>query len=83
MFGWFKRKTPKREIIVNAERAWLAGSRRRGWSPSRELALYIAHGCDHLNDERDTTPAGRRRMRRRELHWLAQVNLPTVFASAL
>ena len=61
------------EVLVNVERAWQVGSRRRGWSAARELALYIAHGCDHLNDEDDATPAGRQRMRRRELRWLRTV----------
>ena len=64
------------ELIVNVERAWQVGARRRAWSPARELALYIAHGCDHLNDEEDATPAGRRRMRRRELRWLSRVRVP-------
>ena len=56
------------EIVVNAACALQAGSRHGG--AARELALYLAHGCDHLagNDDRD--PAGRRSMRRRELRWL-------------
>lgn len=64
------------EIIVNVERAWQVGARRGNWSTSRELALYIAHGCDHLNDADDSTPARRQRMRRRELRWLARVRVP-------
>lgn len=56
------------EIIVNVERAVAAGPRHGG--AGRELALYIAHGCDHLLDERDEGPAERARMRRRELRWL-------------
>jgi len=64
------------ELLVHVERAWQVGSRRRGWSASRELALYIAHGCDHLNDAEDATPAGRQRMRRRELRWLRRVQVP-------
>ena len=64
------------ELLVNVERAWQVGSQRRGWSASRELALYIAHGCDHLNDADDSTPAGRQRMRRRELRWLARIRVP-------
>jgi len=64
------------ELLVNVERAWQVGSRRHGWSASRELALYIAHGCDHLNDAEDATPAGRQRMRRRELRWLRRVRVP-------
>ncbi|MFZ4394956.1 MAG: rRNA maturation RNase YbeY [Kiritimatiellia bacterium] len=64
------------ELLVNVERAWQVGGRRRDWSASRELALYIAHGCDHLNDADDTTPAGYQRMRRRELSWLRQIRVP-------
>jgi len=65
------------EIIVNVQRASVEG-RRRGrstgersrWDPSRELALYVAHGCDHLTTLDDANDGGRRRMRRRELRWL-------------
>ena len=61
------------EIVVNVERAanvCIKGSRKDNWDASRELALYIAHGCNHLLDEQDYDPAGRARMRRRELRWL-------------
>jgi rRNA maturation RNase YbeY len=61
------------ELVVNVERAWQVGGAR---SASRELALYIAHGLDHLNEEDDSTPAGRLRMRRRELRWLSRVPIP-------
>lgn len=64
------------EIIVNVQRAAAAAPHRRGWNASRELALYVAHGCDHLNGEDDSTPGGRRRMRRRELRWLAHARIP-------
>ena len=64
------------ELLVNVERAWQVGAPRRGWSAARELALYIAHGCDHLNDAEDATPAGRQRMRRRELRWLRRIDVP-------
>ncbi len=57
------------ELVVNAERARAEGTRRPG-GPSRELALYLAHGLDHLSGGRDDTPAGRRAMRRRETAWL-------------
>ena len=69
------------EVIVNVQRAIdvLANAKKRDrWNASRELALYIAHGCDHLLDECDYDPAGRKRMRRRELRWLknaAELNL--------
>ena len=58
------------EILVNAEAALREGAARRG--AARELALYIAHGFDHLSGADDADPADRRRMRRRELAWLKQ-----------
>jgi len=69
------------ELFVNVERAWQLGGSRRGWPASRELALYIAHGCDHLNDEDDATPAGRQRMRQRELRWLRSICVPVLITS--
>jgi rRNA maturation RNase YbeY len=66
------------EIVVNLQRAVENGRRlgraggHRHWGPDRELALYIAHGCDHLSGEDDRRKAGRMRMRRRELRWLRQ-----------
>ncbi len=73
------------EIILNVERAlelgpryWPGAAQRRrnagvGPSPSPgewELALYLAHGCDHLRGADDATPDQRRRMRQREQRWL-------------
>jgi probable rRNA maturation factor len=58
------------EIVVNVEQAKRLGHRYGG--AARELALYIAHGCDHLSGEDDKTPAQRQRMRRRELRWLKE-----------
>ncbi len=58
------------EVIVNLDAAWTIGPRHRS-TPSRELALYIAHSCDHLCGLDDATPAERARMRRRELRWIA------------
>ncbi len=60
------------ELIVNIERAVDEGRKRvpRGWTPAHELALYIAHGLDHLTGADDTDSAGRRRMRARELRWV-------------
>jgi len=49
-----------------------------GWSADRELALYIAHGCDHLNDNEDLSEEGYLTMRSRELSWLAQLRLTPV-----
>ena len=59
------------EIVVNLSQAHRVGRRYGG--PPHELALYIAHGCDHLTGEDDTTPAQRQRMRRRELGWLKEL----------
>lgn len=61
------------EILVNIERAHREGHRRRG-GPGRELALYIAHGCDHLAGFDDATPTQRASMRRRELAWLRRAD---------
>lgn len=60
------------EIYVNLVMAQEVGSRFKGCD--HELALYMAHGCDHLSGAEDGTPSLRRRMRRRELRWLAQAS---------
>ena len=64
---------PTGDIVVNAERAVQESHRWKGrGGASRELALYIAHGCDHLAGETDDDERGQARMRRRELRWLRQ-----------
>ena len=57
------------ELVLNAERAKAEGRARPGGA-SRELALYLAHGLDHLAGHDDDTPPRRRAMRRRETAWL-------------
>lgn len=57
------------ELVINAERALREGARHPGGA-ARELALYLAHGLDHLAGRDDDTPARRRSMRRRETRWL-------------
>jgi len=57
------------EVFVNVQRAF-ARPCRQGWTPIHELALYIAHGFDHLTGADDSTAADRQRMRRRERRWL-------------
>jgi rRNA maturation RNase YbeY len=64
------------ELVLNAERAKEEGRLRAG-GPARELALYLAHGLDHLSGRDDDTPARRRAMRRRETAWLDAV--PTAY----
>jgi ssRNA-specific RNase YbeY (16S rRNA maturation enzyme) len=58
------------ELYVNCRRALAAAPRRKGWSPAKELLLYVAHGMDHLSGADDLLPQDCRRMRRRELQWL-------------
>ncbi len=58
------------ELFVNAERAWELG--RTPDRAGRELALYIAHGLNHLGGASDRTPRLRARMRRQETAWLQQ-----------
>lgn len=60
------------EIYVNLDEARRVAFRLSKTSLLRETLLYIAHGCDHLTDADDATPAERRAMRRRELGWLLQ-----------
>lgn len=64
------------EVFVNAEQAFRVGPLYGG--VARELALYMAHGCDHLAGASDLTLTERRKMRRRELGWLqdAREHLP-------
>lgn len=49
------------------------------WSADAELALYLAHGFDHLAGSDDAAAAGYRAMRRRELRWLAALPAPPRF----
>ena len=60
------------EIIVNVERSITEGRSRQG--ADNELALYIAHGCDHLTGGTDSEPALRAQMRRREKKWLQKAD---------
>lgn len=60
------------DVIVNIQCALETGPHYDG--PVRELARYIAHGCQHLSGASDHTPALRRRMRQVEEHWLAQAD---------
>ncbi len=58
------------EVYVNCDQALRVAPRRRGWSPAKELLLYVAHGMDHLSGADDLNPVDYSRMRRRELCWL-------------
>jgi len=60
------------EVFVNIEEALAIGARRKNTTPNDELALYIAHGLNHLSGAVDTDDKSRRAMRRRERKWLAE-----------
>ena len=60
------------EIIVNTQQAVRASATAR-WSWQKELALYVAHGLDHLHGGLDDTHIQQQQMRRRELRWLRQI----------
>ena len=49
------------------------------WGADAELALYLAHGLDHLAGSDDDAPAGYRAMRRRELRWIDDLPSPPLF----
>lgn len=61
------------ELFVNVQQALRLGPRYGG--AARELALYAAHGCDHLGGANDSTPDERRRMRGRECRWLRSADI--------
>jgi rRNA maturation RNase YbeY len=59
------------DLIVNVECALREGPAYEG--PDAELALYIAHGFNHLSGADDNTPQKRAAMRRTEKRWLAEL----------
>ena len=61
------------ELYVNCDRAIAAAPSRKGWSPAKELLLYVAHGMDHLSGADDHSPTDYALMRRRELSWLSRI----------
>ena len=61
------------ELYVNTDQALRVAPKRRGWSPAKELLLYVAHGMDHLSGADDLKPRDYDRMRRRELNWLSSL----------
>ena len=63
------------ELYVNVDQALRAAPKRAGWSPAKELLLYVAHGMDHLSGADDLEPADYARMRRRELRWLSETEI--------
>lgn len=63
------------DLVVNVECAVREGELREGIQ--FELALYIAHGFDHLSGADDNTPEKRAAMRATELGWLNALNADT------
>jgi len=63
------------DLIINVECAVREGPQHGGIDP--ELALYIAHGFNHLSGADDNTPARRAAMRRTEMRWLAELKQGT------
>ena len=60
------------ELFVNTDQALRAAPRRKGWSPAKELLLYVAHGMDHLSGADDHGEKDYLAMRRRELKWIRE-----------
>jgi probable rRNA maturation factor len=60
------------DLLINVDRAVQEGTARG--SASRELALYIAHGFDHLSGADDNTPEKRKKMRTTETAWLREAD---------
>ena len=58
------------DLIVNVDRAVQVGPDHNGID--YELALYIAHGFDHLTGAEDDTDAKRNTMRATETAWLEE-----------
>ena len=58
------------DLIINVDRAVQEGGRRG--EIHYELALYIAHGFDHLSGAEDNTPEKHKKMRATETAWLRQ-----------
>ena len=60
------------DLIINVDRAVKEGNDRG--AVSYELALYIAHGFDHLSGAEDDTDAKRAAMRATETAWLLEAS---------
>ena len=61
------------ELYVNVDQTLRVAPKRRGWSVTKELLLYVAHGMDHLSGADDLRPTDYDRMRRRELRWMKEL----------
>ena len=59
------------DLIINVDRAVQIGPEQNG--ADYELALYIAHGFDHLSGAEDDTPAKKKAMLATETAWLEEI----------
>ncbi|MEI6892396.1 MAG: rRNA maturation RNase YbeY [Pontiella sp.] len=57
------------DLIINIDRALQIGPEQKG--ADYELALYIAHGFDHLSGAEDDTPEKKKFMLETETAWLS------------
>ncbi len=58
------------DLIINVDRAVKVGPEQNG--ADYELALYIAHGFDHLSGAEDDTPEKKQAMLDTETAWLRE-----------
>lgn len=58
------------DLIINVDRAVQRGAEEKG--ADYELALYIAHGFDHLSGAEDDTPEKKQAMLDTETAWLEE-----------
>ncbi len=56
------------DLLINVDRAVQEGTARG--KVDYELALYMAHGFDHLSGAEDNTPEKQKKMRATETAWL-------------
>ncbi|MDF7825308.1 rRNA maturation RNase YbeY [Pontiellaceae bacterium B12227] len=64
------------DLIINIDRALQIGPEQNG--ADYELALYIAHGFDHLSGAEDDTPEKKKAMLDTESAWLEEIGLETI-----
>ena len=69
------------DLLVNVDRAVSEGTARG--HIDRELALYIAHGFDHLSGAEDDTPEQQKKMRATETAWLRKAAEEGVLAGLI
>lgn len=67
------------DLIVNVDRALQVGPEQNG--TDYELALYIAHGFDHLSGAEDDTPEKKKAMLDTETAWLEEVDYNGLFGT--